>query len=68
MISNFSYLGDVLDDKGGAEAALNARIKKGWYAFRQLTPLLLCRGVSLRVECMMLVLGVLCYMVVRLGR
>ena len=50
VVSNFCYLGDVLDDKGGAEAALNARIKKGWYAFRQLTPLLLCRGVSLRVK------------------
>ena len=50
VVSNFCYLGDVLDSQGGMEMALNARIKKGWNAFRQLAPLLLCKGVSLVVK------------------
>ena len=29
---------------------MNARVKKGWNAFRQLTPLLLCKGVPLSVK------------------
>ena len=48
VVQNFCYLGDVLDCQGGAEAALNARVKKGWNAFKQLTPLLLCKGVHSR--------------------
>ena len=28
VVSKFCYLGDVLDDKGGAEAALNARMNE----------------------------------------
>ena len=50
VVSNFCYLGDVLDSQGGMEMALNARIKKGWNAFRQLSSFLLCKGVSLAVK------------------
>ena len=32
VVNSFCYLGDVLDSQGGVEAALNARIGKGWAA------------------------------------
>ena len=44
VVNSFCYLGDVLDSQGGIEAALIARIGKGWGSFRQLSPILLNRG------------------------
>ena len=41
------YLGDMLSVDGGADAAVEARIRIGWNKFRQLVPLLTNRDISL---------------------
>jgi len=36
LVDTFCYLGDMLSVDGDADAALKARVHKGWNKFRQL--------------------------------
>jgi len=49
LVDKFSYLGDMLSVDGDADAAVEARIRIGWYKFRKLVPLLtnMDTGISL---------------------
>ena len=40
LVDMFCYLGDMLCVGGNADAAVEARVHKGWNKFRQLVPLL----------------------------
>ena len=44
LVDKFCYLGDILSVDGDADAAVEARIRIGW--FRQLVPLLTNKDVS----------------------
>ena len=46
-VSTFCYLGDVTGERGGCFDATTARIRSAWKKFRELLPLLTCRGISL---------------------
>ena len=46
----FCYLGDMLGDGGGCEAASRTRVKCAWSKFRELAPFLTSRGVSLNLK------------------
>ncbi len=48
-VSSFCYLGDVLDAGEGADSAVTARVRCGWKKFRDLTPILMVKGASLRL-------------------
>ena len=37
-VDKFCYLGDMLAAEGGADAAVVARVRSGWFKFKQLTP------------------------------
>jgi hypothetical protein len=50
VVSDFCYLGDVLDAGGGAEGAARARVRCAWGKFNQLSSLLAVRGASLKVK------------------
>ena len=43
-VKSFCYLGDTLDEDGGADLAPTARIRNGWMKFRELLPLLTSRA------------------------
>ena len=47
LVAVFCYLGDMLSVDGDADAAVEARVCKGWNKFRQLVPLLTNKDVSL---------------------
>jgi hypothetical protein len=47
MVDRFCYLGDMIQDCGGAAAAVRARVRCAWAKFRELMPVLTCRGASL---------------------
>jgi len=40
LVDMFSYLGDMLSVDGDADAAVEARERKGWNKIRQLVPVL----------------------------
>ena len=42
------YLGDMLSQKGGCEHAILKRIQTGWLKFRELSSLLIGKGMSLK--------------------
>ena len=46
----FAYLGDMLNDTGGVEQAVAARVSPAWMKFRELHGILCMRGVSLRMK------------------
>ena len=45
--NKFCYLGDMMNVDGGADVAVEARIRTGWKKFRQLVLLLTNRDISL---------------------
>ena len=47
LVDMFCYLSDTLSVDGDANAAVEARLGKGWNTFRQLVPLLTNKDVSL---------------------
>jgi len=50
-VDKFCYLGDmILGARGGAEKSSRARVRCAWDKFRELSPLLTSRGVSLKVK------------------
>ena len=50
VVNKFCYLGDMLDDGGGAVSSSITRARCGWKKFRDLLPLLGSKAVSLRVK------------------
>ena len=48
VVSDFCYLGDVTGERGGCHDAITARIRCAWKKFRELLPILTCRGFTLR--------------------
>ena len=48
MFSSFCYLGDFVGQCGGCFDATIARIRSAWKRFRDLLPILTCRGLSLK--------------------
>jgi len=46
LADKFCKLGDMLSAEGDADAAVEARIRVGWYKFRQLVPLLTNKDIS----------------------
>ena len=50
LVDNFCYVGDMLSIDGNADAAAEARVRKGWNKFRQLVPLLTNKDVSIRMR------------------
>ena len=49
-IYEFAYFGDMLNDTGGVEQAVVARVRAAWMKFRELGRILCTRGVSLRMK------------------
>jgi len=47
LVDTFCYLGDMLTVDGNADAAVEARIRKGWNTFMQRVPMLTTKDVSL---------------------
>ena len=47
MCKAFFYLGDALDEDGGADLAATAKIRNGWMKFRELLPFLTSRAPPL---------------------
>jgi len=50
LVNKFCYFDDMLSVEGGADAAVETRIRIGWNKFRQLVPLLTNKDVSLIVR------------------
>ena len=49
-VGKFTYLGDMLNDTGGVEQAVVARVKAAWMKFRELDGILSMQGASLRIK------------------
>ncbi|XP_046841875.1 uncharacterized protein LOC124435990 [Xenia sp. Carnegie-2017] len=47
-VSEFKYLGDVLNDGGGCEQALRNRVQAAWWSFRELSGMLCGKSTSLK--------------------
>ena len=45
---SFCYLGDMISGEGGADAAVVPRIRSAWRKFRELSPLITKKGISLK--------------------
>ena len=48
IVDKFCYLGDMLSQKGGCEHVILKRIQTGWLKFRELSSLLIGKGMSLK--------------------
>ena len=48
VVDKFCYLGDMLSQEGDCEHAILKRIQTGWLKFRELSGLLIGKGLSLR--------------------
>ena len=49
-VSYCCYLGDFIGQRGGCFDATTARIRSAWKKFRDLSPILTCRGLSLKIR------------------
>ena len=47
VVTQFCYLGDVLDSEGGAERAVRVRVAAAWGKWREISGLLLNKGIPL---------------------
>ena len=50
IVDKLCYLGDMLSKEGGCEHAILKRIQTGWLKFRELSGLLIGKGMSLRAK------------------
>ena len=48
IVDKLCYLGDMLSQEGGCEHAILKRIQTGWLKFRELSGLLIGKGMSLK--------------------
>jgi hypothetical protein len=49
-VGKFCYLSDMLDAEGGADLAVATRVRCAWKKFRELSPFLTSKGVSLKLK------------------
>ena len=49
-VGSFCYLGDMLEEEGGAERAVITRIGKGWSKFRELAPLMCAKSTPMALR------------------
>ena len=49
-VGKFLYLGDMLNDTGGVEQAVAARVKAAWMKFRELDGIMCMHRASLRMK------------------
>lgn len=49
-VDKFCYLGDMINSGGGAEAAVTCRMRCAWKKFRELAPILIKKGPSLKLK------------------
>ena len=49
-VYEFAYLGDMLNDTGGVEQAVTARVRAVWMKVREFGGILCTRGASLRMK------------------
>ena len=49
-VQSFCYIGDFIGQRGGCFDATTARIRSAWKKFRELLPILTCRGLSLKTR------------------
>jgi hypothetical protein len=49
-VGKFCYLGDTLNADGGSDLAITTRIRCAWKKFRELTPILAAKRLSLRLK------------------
>ena len=49
-VIEFCYLGDMLSAGGGAESSSVCRVRGAWNKFRELTPMLTTRDMSLKAK------------------
>ncbi|CAI9715052.1 Hypothetical predicted protein [Octopus vulgaris] len=50
IVDSFHYLGDQVSSGGGCAESATARVRIAWAKFRELLPLLVTKGLSLRVK------------------
>ena len=50
IVKSFCYLGDLSGQRGGCYDATTARIRSAWKSFRELLPMLTCRGIALKTR------------------
>jgi len=50
IVQSFCYLGDVLQSDGGCDIAVNERVRKGWFKFRELSGVLCNRRLPLGMK------------------
>ena len=48
IVDKFCYLGDILSQEGDCEHAILKRIQTGWLKFRELSGLLIGKGMSVK--------------------
>ena len=48
IVDKFCYLSDMLSQEGGCEHAILKRVQTGWLKFRELSGLLIGKGMSLK--------------------
>jgi hypothetical protein len=49
-VGKFCYLGDMLNEDGGADSAVVARVRCAWKKFRELSSILTLKGASLKLK------------------
>jgi hypothetical protein len=49
-VGKFCYLGDTINANGGAESASVARTRCAWKKFRELSPILTGKHISLKIQ------------------
>ena len=50
VVDTFCYLGDTLGSGGGVDAAVTARVRRGWQKFKELLPFLTSKAPSLKMK------------------
>jgi hypothetical protein len=50
VVNEFCYLGHVLEAEGGVKCAVRSRIRNAWLNWKKLSPVLLQKGLSLRLK------------------
>ena len=49
-VDRFCYLGDMIGAGGGVEEASRTRVRCAWGKFRELSPILIATGASLKIK------------------
>ena len=63
IVDKLCYLGDMLSQEGGCEHAILKRIQTGWLKFRELSGLLIGKGMGLKSKGIIYTTCMTCYIV-----